>query len=264
MMAREQTLSAVFKADAYCGGNPSTLERFVWAYRHWRNAGKPSRSAVVQARLDASTGETRFPTTPIDYGYGRKVATLGESHCRWIENPDAAGLRFEGYADDWSCVDHNGWYCDSFQDSIMRGVVYRLPSKGGVERFAYGYADPWQDGPAFLCFDLADDSDTAARWADGFAEKAAEKERDYQEAADAGSRFNEAADEIAELRDETRTLIREIKGATGFHNAPAIRAAALATVEDKLAERTRLYDKRAELLDTFGDAPGFHDYATGV
>lgn len=102
-------------------------------------------------------------------------------HLRWVEKPKAYGLRLVGFADEIAGLRHQGWYTDDeFQDETFRGVVYRMTTRNGTPRFAYGYADPNNKGAALLCFDPCDDEKDAACWADNLAEQWAEREREYR------------------------------------------------------------------------------------
>lgn len=96
----------------------------------------------------------------------------------WVEKPEDVGLRFVNYADKIVRLHHKGWFCDEFQDHVMRGVVYRLPHSRG---FVAGHSDPYRDGPAFLHLVLAGDERDAAFWADSIAQYEAEQEREYEQ-----------------------------------------------------------------------------------
>jgi hypothetical protein len=69
---------------------------------------------------------------------------------------------------------------------VRAGTFRSKPA--GRNRYVYGYADPNNEGAALLVFDVQTDSLEAARLADSFAEKAAEAEREYQSAWQAGNR----------------------------------------------------------------------------
>lgn len=110
----------------------------------------------------------------------------GREHVRWVETPEAYGMRWVGYADEVASLRHQGWFTDDeyqdevFRGVVFRGVVYRMATRKGTPRFVYGYADPNNKGAALLCFDYCDDKIDAARWADSFAERKAEEERAYR------------------------------------------------------------------------------------
>jgi hypothetical protein len=91
-------------------------------------------------------------------------------------------------------LNHDGWYCDQFQDGTMYGVVARLPRSRG---FLAGYSMGPQMSTGFdsTIYETADD---AARAADSEAETAAEREREYQEKWQADQ---DAETALTELRD---------------------------------------------------------------
>lgn len=169
---------------------------------YWRPSEYPRESVVYNPRSTAQ--ETR-----------------GYRHVRWIESTERAGLRLVGFADEVCksegysrAIDHTGWYSDPFGDSsdgLYRGIVFRLPSRHGKPVFVYGYADPFNDGAALLCFD--NDAETpmeAARHADGFAERMAEEERDYQTKEMAAERAREARESAKDLRAELRQIREQL------------------------------------------------------
>lgn len=110
----------------------------------------------------------------------RSKCDLSERHVRWVERPSDA-FRCKGYADQIVMrIGHQGWYCGPCQEEVFRGIVYQLPTRRGANRFAYGYADPCNEGAAFLSFDPCDDLRDAALWADSMAERFAKSEREWQ------------------------------------------------------------------------------------
>lgn len=133
---------------------------------------------------------------------------------RWIENI-STGWRFAGYTDDLIRLDHTGWFTNDFQDEVMRGVVYRLPSRKGESVFAVGYADPVNDDAARVEIITGYDIEDAARMADSIAERVAEKEREYNEAWQLGTEYNDLADTIEAERQTRRDLIAELKTLRG-------------------------------------------------
>jgi hypothetical protein len=179
---------------------------------------------------------------------------------RWFEHADR-DFRRVGFADEINrYIRHCGWFADDCQDSVLRGVVYRLPTRQGKPAFLYGYADPWNDGAALLALKTADNESDAARWADRIAELEAEKERDYQEAWQAGNRYRDLADEIASERKSCLALIREAKAACeSICRLPAVKAALRSTVESHLEAIRDARKQRAKLLDGYGHTAAFND-----
>lgn len=177
----------------------------------------------------------------------------------WIENPTDSGLRFVDYADKIANLDHNGWYTmdDGDNGEVMRGVVFRLPHGRG---FIAGYADPCNDGPAFVELSIIDDEKDAARIADSIAEHYAEQERDYQRAWQAGRRFDNLLEEIQNARRDCLELIRETKEAcAALANYSAIKATIRGEIKSYLRTIKDARAKRATLEDEFGAYAGFKE-----
>jgi hypothetical protein len=225
-------------------------------FRFHRQCGKSPKVALASARQDVASGKHRYPR---DIAVcGKAFSAFGETAMRWIENAESM-MRKVGFADKiCTSIDHRGWYADDDCDQIIRGVVYQLPTRGGKLQFAYGYADPINDGAACLSCDLTDDKDSAARWADAIAERVAEAERDYQAAWRAGRAFDDLGDSVKTMRAECLDLIGEAK---------ALRSALCATVAVKqtiigrigayVADIAKARAERARLAANFGAQPGF-------
>lgn len=127
-------------------------DRLRAAYATWRQEGHPARHALAMARADVEKGKTRYPSHHFD------ANPVDDDGGRYIENPDARGLRLEGFADDLTGgIDHKGWWMDpDGMGETARGIVYRLPARKGRAVFLAGYADPFNAdsdtgrGPAYL------------------------------------------------------------------------------------------------------------------
>lgn len=160
--------------------------------------------------------------------------------CRQSDDPHLWGfnsedcddaLRFVGKVDAdgrQTSRDDLGWltdpYGDVFKDGtgICQGVVYQLAGRRGRARYVAGYQFGGMDGGPTL--DLStiydapgDDHDAgineASYAANQMAERAAEAEREYQTAWQAGSRFASLNHEADELRKEICTLTAEFRQA---------------------------------------------------
>jgi hypothetical protein len=191
----------------------------------------------------------------------------------WIENPSAAGLRRVGYADECvprysRCIDHKGWFINEFQDEVFRGVVYQLPGRDGRARYLAGYEDPWNAPAAFLSLDIIegaqhceDDNDAkrdAAISADEIARIFAEREREFQEVANARNRFDEIPDEITGIRDDVRKLcaqMRKARKACAGLEVPDLCAAIRADVRSLLKDVEKLRGERAKLESYYSHSP---------
>jgi hypothetical protein len=183
------------------------MQTLTQRYKHLRRRGMNAAAALAKARELQSdvwhrAGEVNraFPEDKVQ-GY-RYVNTT----YRWIENVSKLNWRLVGFADEIVSLRHKGWFADEFQDSIYRGIVYRLPHG----RFVYGYADPNNDDCALIENTFATDEKDAARWADSVAEHFAEREREYSEANNAAYRAiekaNEARNDVREALEDVRQL----------------------------------------------------------
>lgn len=171
--------------------NPTLLNEYRRYRQHWP-AGGP-RYAIKCAR-EAMTPREGLPNgTASAVGYNSFFPASGigapfkvaSDLCRWIEKPSDFGLRFVGYANKVAprSVRRGGWSMDDdgCSGDVARGVVFQFPARNGRPRFVAGIADPYNDGPAVVSFDVTDCETTAAHWADQLAERYAEKERTCHE-----------------------------------------------------------------------------------
>lgn len=95
----------------------------------------------------------------------------------YLASDGAPALRWQ-WADDVVRLQHQGWFCDEYQDSIIRGVVFRLPH-------GRGFLAGWSMGEGMaseLDLFVYGDEESAAYAADSMAERVAEAEREYQAA----------------------------------------------------------------------------------
>lgn len=219
---------------------------------------------------------------------------------RWIECPEALGFEFIGFADEIdTSINHRGWflYDEGIPGEVARGAVYALKA-GGRMIYLGAILDPHNDDGSALfdwdpvivepiprgeryslqmgCYGSApcsraeafewkceDAKDTAAGYADSFAERYAEQSRDNDSAFQAGCRYSELGDEVKDERRNLLTLLGELKRArTGKY--PAICDALRGTVRGHLETIRKARAKRAELVhnaspdyyDTFNDGAG--------
>lgn len=205
------------------------------------------------------------PIPTIEYG-----PVLEEKHAhgykgvRYVENA-SRGLRLVGFADEIAAsegyrrtIDHKGWYADTFQDQTYRGVVYQLPGNRGRAMYAYGYADPYNDDGALLCFDCEHDKVHAALRADQFAERFAEAAREYDEAWQAGRRVEAINEEIAESRTNVLKIGAEMRqGRKAGLYLPTACEALRRDIARAYRSIQKLRKERDDLVDTFGQHPGF-------
>ena len=163
---------------------------------------------------------------------------------RWVENV-SKGLRFVGYANEvCKGIGHTGWYTNEFQDETIRGVVYRM-SNG---KLVCGVSDPCNEDCAFIDFSYSFDSDdenSAAHYADSFAERYAENERDYNSASTARHNFEEAKVEIAALQES----IAEMEDDPKKERAVAV-----------LQDRVEVLERNMNEWEGWSNHPGWKDY----
>lgn len=223
------------------------------AYRYQRaivSAPIRAADALNQARFDVAAGHKRYGApSPASLTW-----QPSEPGCAYVDQPEAFGLRHVGNVQSevyrysgrqaWNTIGHDGgWHTDPHGDVCKDGhgscwgVVYQLPGRGGRARFVAGYQFGGTDAGPTLDLDVIHFSDPteasaydanprdltaareAARRADDMARRAAEEEREYQTAWQAGTRWAEAGDDIAVTRKHALALLRErraVKGSEGF------------------------------------------------
>lgn len=160
------------------------------------------------------------------------------------------GLRYVGRVEsdssDLSRRDDSGWITDPYGcysrdgDGLAWGVVYQLPGRAGVARFVAGYGIGDTDSPPHLdlstvytcntrdgcCWEQADAAkDSGATGAaDDMAKKAAEAERDYRTAWQAGTQWAAERETVATTRRKTLDLLKQNRESGGSRDLPAIHA----------------------------------------
>lgn len=126
----------------------------------------------------------------------------------------------------------------------------------------YGVADPFNDGPAILSHDIADNKEDAARWADQLAEWYAENERDYRRVNGAGFRYRELADEISTARKAALELCRErreIRAVVPAHAFPASCEALTSAIKAEWRAIKKARRERGRIFSDYGMCEGFND-----
>lgn len=152
-----------------------------------------------------------------------------------------------------SPVDHKGWYTnpygESFRDGsgLVWGVVASLPGKDCKPRYLAGYQFGGQDqGITLDLRTIYESEDDAARAGDSMAERAGEKEKEYQTAWQAGSQWRELKEQVCELRKQALAVLRENRESGGSRDLPAIHA----FIRDKVCEmRGDIGRKRDQMRD---------------
>jgi hypothetical protein len=159
---------------------------------------------------------------------GRKYIEINkqsEDGNRWIENIGTAWRRI-GFSDDIANLQHGGWFTDNFQDEVLRGIVYKLPTRKSGPVYFVGYADPNNEDSARgqIRTDLEDDN-AAAYYADNIAETAAESEREYNEAWRLGTKYAntfEVVESQRAIRSNLFAELRKIKSTLSENETPTI------------------------------------------
>lgn len=204
-----------------------------------------------------------------------------------VTRPDSSGLRHVGDVEPesgrFSRHDGLGWYTDPFGDvfrdgtGLCWGTVYQLPGRDGKARFVAGYVYGGTDGGPTLdlghvfeeprgdWYNSVADCDAArdaARAADSMAQRAAETERDYQRAWQAGSQWAGRLEEIRNAGAELRTLRAERSRVRKLGTAAAFPAICKALAAQIAAGRARIAELRGE-MDSLaaGDGGPFDELA---
>mgnify|MGYP000918232848 CR=1 FL=1 len=213
--------------------------KLVAAYRFHRarNAclfakGQPTRArdALRLAREDVAAGVTRHA-----YADRRSRFAVGRDLVKypvWFESEsDAfnAGFRLVGFSDALrpAGIRHKGWHADEYGENVYRGAVFQVASKRGVILLIAAYHESESCGfvvsrdAVFAeetnCREDAQyyrDSDAcldAASFADDMARRAAERQREYEEAWWLGSRYADLGEHIATTKTRILALIREMR-----------------------------------------------------
>lgn len=172
----------------------------------------------------------------------------------YLDSDFMPGLRWE-WADEieGARINHKGWFSDPYGDGeTIRGIVFRLP-KGR------GFLAGWSMGEGMASeaeSKIYADEIAAARAADSEAESVAEREREYQAAANAGREWAELGDEIAAARRKALAILKErrtVQYSTDDGKAPfALCEAIRDKVESLLSEIGEARTKRTALADGDG------------
>ena len=187
-----------------------------------------------------------------------------------------SGSRRYAYRDTWQSKEgESGWYTDPYGDcfkdgtGLCYGVVYVMRKRDSL-LFVPGYQFGGVEGGPVLSFKDAFESDNlkdsyndwqtydaaldAARCADDLAKYAAESEREYQAAWQAGNQWADKRGEISTERKALIELLRERRKVKGIDGVPSICSALTSQVRNMLQG---IRDLQAECEALF---EGRHDY----
>lgn len=239
-------------------------------------------TALRNAREDVEAGKRRYPSeSGPAVSWQSNDKPRSSERLAYVESPEKAGLRLVGrvIADCggrngyWDNRDGSGWHTDphgdTFKDGsgLCYGLVYQLPGKGGKARFVAGYQFGGCDGGPMIDFGTVYESDTSDHWsggysrddtdsaleaarsADSMAQSAAEEEREYQTAWQAGNLYAETRNEIADNRATCLALLadRRKARANGLAGYDAICAAIRDKVSGYLSDIADAREKMAKL-----------------
>lgn len=155
-----------------------------------------------------------------------------------------------------------GYYVDAWQDRSQHGAVLgtRGEDVGGSPRARYFAAipDPDNDGAFRVLWRPQATFSEAAAMADSWAERDAESQREYDAAWQAGRRFAEIAEEIAEDRREALQILRDRRAASG---SPALCAVIRDKVESLVESIREARAARERLAQGDGEGAAYWRYS---
>lgn len=264
----------------------------------WRGT-MPAKTALDYARGDVAAAKRRYPASKVypavTWQEAKPVGNLpfpqySKRGLAFVENPANAGLRHvgevvaecggrNGY---WAMgTGSNGWYVDNDHGSsqgTVCGFVFQLAGRNNKARFVAGYRFSEHDGEGVMVdFGTIYEGESywdgsppdcnaaheAARAADGMAEHAAEEEREYQSAWQAGSRYADLKRDSHDSRAEAVALLRERRAAraAGLAGYDAICASIRGTVSGLVGDISKARETMRKLAEGEYIAsylPGFH------
>lgn len=201
----------------------------------------PAKLSLAMARSDVAKGTKRYPHAGKPYaGQWQGLDTMPrntDSRAYYCDTwPD--GLRDRGDAHKLARIGHTGWYADSFQDSLVIGRVLQMPARNGKPVYVPGTYSTGSDGVTLYLLDHYDEESDCALAADRYAEHAAEIEREYDEAWQAGAR---AADHDEEAKRSRSALLAKLAAFREVRNTMReIAAEVLAEICESRGKRDKL------------------------
>ncbi len=279
----------VLLRQAYAFHRADGLQQYRGFARSASNALKLARDDIAAGRHPWSNGPYAKPVAPVCWQADNKA----RERLAWVDNAERIGLRFVGKVavecdgargTVWAtrAEDSTGWLTDPFGDvfkdgtGLMWGVVYQLPARRGVARYVAGYVAGgsdsltidfgtiyesranYSDGSPTEC----DAARNAAHVADSMARIAAEKEREYQTAWQAGYLYSECLENLKAVRASVLGTLRDIRATCDALKAmpESIRARLSGSIKADLAKRAKLFGKMEKLAA--GDFEGL-EFWTG-
>ena len=298
-MTEYPSIAAAWHAPDPVGAGFNPYTTAARSYRYWRSMGRNPADSLQRAQIDAMFRKRRYSAAESGRsgGFGAEFE-IGGYRLRWTEDARASGLRFVGWSDEIAELRHTGWYVDSdFQEGTLRGCVYQLPARGGRPLYVAAYREgssrdrhDWRDtstgrdGHA-AAIDLESlwegepgglgnygsasydpECRAAARAADSIAERVAEYQRDYREAANAGIRYADLGETLSSARREALQLIREAKASCAAIRSAgeSITAAVQREIRAAVRDVAEMRRERAQLWNDWADSrlsEPFREYA---
>lgn len=261
------------------------------AYRKNRDYGRKANQAIERARAALASGEKFYNSGSLEKPYAAVFWDKDKRGLGHVDNPSKAGLREVGRVVGdcggrngiWDKRGNSGWYTDPHNDvfrdgtGLCYGMVYQLPARDGKARFVAGYqfggtdagptidfgtiyesATVWTETMNGRTYDMMeqdaaelDVAKDAARAADSMAQHAAEDEREYQTAWQAGTQYSDCLEELDTIRKTVLATIRDMKAvcATLRELPESLRGRLRASIESDLEERAAIFRRMAKLAD---------------
>lgn len=205
------------------------------------------------------------------YSFGERDATpMPADGLRYVENFESA-FRSWAYVADitrghyFRAVDSD-WYCDSDHNRLGRAIVARLSHGRFIPGIRFEEHKHKDTGALFDFRDITDDEEKdSAIAAARLCERVAEKERDYNEAWNAGAEFIGLREETQLTRGELLESLAEMRAArkalkqAGVEQLPSVCAAMRSHVRAGLRGIAKARKRQSELREQYGTTPGFND-----
>ncbi len=182
----------------------------------------------------------------------REYKAYGSARMRRIEKDEPGEFRDAGEYLRGSRLAHTtGYYCDEFYDALAVPAVYIIEAPYGADdRDTLYYSavlDPYNDGCGTVDFEESyADASEAARAAHGLAERYAESEREYNENDNNKIRLENLMDDVCELHNRHRYLIRALPGAgddaTGARMRQGVRSMLSKLIEEIRELRSQIQE----------------------
>lgn len=209
-------------------------------WRHYRSWAKPD--ALVNGKHSATWSQDR--------------ETI------FVDNLKDCPFSFEGDAEDLAKLDHTGWYTTHYCEDLMKGAVVSFRKPGRLygtdadndtqthKVFLAAYYETDADGATIDYSYFYETARDAAHGADRLAERAAEKEREYQAKDQAERAIDDHRADIHRLNKETLALIKEVKQQTSIFPATVCELIR-EHIEDVCEQRRKKFKRIAALQDNF-------------